>query len=243
MGKLAIVLVLLALMGSARCYGADPKEVVAGLPVVGAIVSPPPAMPAYVASIGKEAPPALPEADPKQWFASDAKDALAPARWQEVASFLAAAGTRAGWTEVCKKVSAAAGGERAANPPLGALACSADASVTAMQSLAVEVLAARAAVALWLRGAPGSSVAAIGGHQGEIRLLCATGLAAREGATEGPMQQACSRALETAYLEGDGPATFAALGEAYGALAGEIAQRDPKVAPEPAFFDTRGQRK
>lgn len=243
MGKFAIITVLLALSGAARCYGGDPQAVLAGLPVVGAIVSPPPATPAYVASIGKEAPPALPEADPKLWFATDAADPLAPARWQEVASVLAAAGTKAGWTEVCKKIGAAAGGERGANPLLGALACSADPSVTALQGLAVEILAARAAVALWLRGAPGSSVAAIGARQGEVRLLCATGLPSREGSADGSLQQACTAALDTAYLDGDGPATFATLGEAYAALAAQIAQRDPKVAPEPAFFDNTAAKK
>ena len=73
--------------------------------------------------------------------------------------------------------------------------------------------------------------------------MCATGLPAREGSADGSLQQTCTAALDTAYLDGDGPATFAALGESYAALAAQIAQRDPKVAPEPAFFDSNVAKK
>ncbi len=231
-----IGVVFLALLGTARCYNADLATSLAGVPVVGPMISPPPTTPGYVASIGSAAPTTLPETDPRTWFPTDATaDPTAPATWTAIRDFLSNTGTQAGWAEVCKKISEAAGADRAASP-LGALACSADPSVTALQPFAAAVLAARAEVALWLKGAPGSSTGAIQARQGELRMLCAPEALRRLGGETGPFGQACTKALDTTYLTGDGALTFAALGEAYTLIAAELATRDPKIAPEPAFF-------
>lgn len=237
MGKLLYLLVVLGLLSSARCYNADLVGALSGLPVVGPIVSPPAPTPAYVNAIGTPAPVKLPDVDPAKWFATEASaDPYDPAKWTQVQQFLASADTAAGWAEVCKKMSAAAGSDRSAKPEPGALACSADPSVTRLQQLAVRLFEGQAAVALWLKGAPGASVGAIQGIQGEIRLICSIDTASRQGA-DSPITQACAKGMDAAYLTAnDGKTTFTAFADAYKLVATEIAKQDPKVAQEPAYF-------
>lgn len=231
------MVVLLALFGTVRCYNADFASSLGGLPVVGPMVAPPAVSPAYVSAIGKPAASALPETDFAKWFPAETPaDPYAPALWTAIDAYMTVAGTQAGWAEVCKKVNAAAGADRAANPLLGALACSDDGSVTQFQRFSVEVLAMRASVALWLKGAPGGAIGAVQGRQGELRLLCGSSLIARQGAAASPWPGACAKALDLAYLTNDGAATFAALGEAYSIAATEIARLDPTIDPEPGYF-------
>lgn len=231
------LVVVLALLGTVRCYNADLAQSLAGVPMVGAMISPPAPVPAYVDAIGTPSPAKLPAADPKKWFPTDpTADPYDPAMWAEVREFLANAGTQAGFAEVCKQMSTAVGAERTASPTLGALACSADPSVTAVQGIGVAILAARAEVALWVKSAPGSSIGAIQGRQAELRLLCGGDTVLRLGGTTSPFGQACAKALDTGYLAGNGAATFAALGDAYTLVATELARRDPKTAAAPAFY-------
>lgn len=112
----------------------------------------------------------------------------------------------------------------------------ADASVTALQPFATGILARRAEVALWIKGAPGSSLGAIQGRQGELRLLCSPETLGRLGGEAGPFGQACAKGLDVSYLTGDGAATFAAMGDAYTLVAAELAKRDPKTVAAPVFF-------
>lgn len=240
MGKALFAVVLLALVGTARCYNADLAGGLSGLPVVGGIVSPQPAAPAYVAAMGTPAALNLPEADLTQVFPLEFDEpydeAKAKARAAFFDSYLPAARTAAGFAEVCKRASSAVGADRSANTELGALACSADPSVTRLQRFALRILEAEAETYAWAKGQPGASTGAIASRQGEIRVLCETDITAREGAT-GPLADACSAALDTAYLAGDAKATHDSLAKAYGFVATEIARRDPKTAPEPASFD------
>ncbi|MBK9341488.1 MAG: hypothetical protein IPN07_00275 [Dehalococcoidia bacterium] len=146
-------LVLVAFLGTARCYNADLAGAVGGLPIVGAIVQPPQAPPEYVKAIGTPAPAVLPETDYATWFPAEAPtDPYSTTVWKAVLQFVSATGTRAGWAEACKAVSTAAGTDRAANPRLGAIACSGDATVTEMQQFALHLLGAQASVALWIKG-------------------------------------------------------------------------------------------
>jgi len=242
-GKLGVFLVALMMMGTVKCYGAD----LSSLPFVTTRAAPPSA-PAYVAAISTPAAVQLPEIDFTKWFTAEATadapaDAYHVTTWQQVDSFVAVARTQAGWTEACKKAAAAAGAGRATNAEVGILACSADPSVTPIQQFAVGILGTRAEVALWIRGVPGHSVGGIAGRQGELRLACAVDVIAREGGADSAYAQACKLALATAYVTGDGKATFDALGEAYKLVAAEVAKRDPKIASEPAYFPTGGEKK
>lgn len=229
-------LVLLSFFGTARCYNADLADALGGLPIVGPMVQPTQPPPAYIETIGTPAPATLPEADYAAWFPAEAPaDPYAVTVWKQVSQFAPIAGTKAGWTEACKAVSAAAGADRAANPRLAALACSSDPTVTQMQQFALHVLGAQASVALWIKGEPDGSVAAIQGRQAELRVFCATGVVGRQG-PETPWAEACAKALDAAYATGDGATTFAALGEAYLLAATEIAVLDPDVDQEPGYF-------
>lgn len=238
MGKIGTFLVALALLGTARCYAADPEQALAGLPIVGPIVAPGAATPSYVEAIGTPAAASLPEAPMDAWFqpAADA-DPLDVATWSAIDAFLGHTTTHANWAEACKQASQAVGAERTANPRLAALACSSDGSVTALQRFAANVLSARARMALFIKGAPGSSIGAIQSRQAEIRLACEVGFVSRQAGAGSPYTEVCAKALDPAYLVGDSPATFAALGEAYDLLAAEIARLDPTVDPEPGFFE------
>lgn len=199
-------------------------------------LAPAPAEPASLAALGTPAPPPEVGLDPAALFAAaEGADPLSPALWQPAAQLLAAAGTPAGWTAVCRAFGAAAGTERAAAPLPGALACSADPSLLPLQRLAALVLEAKAHLVLWLRAAPGSSSAAVAARQSAIRAACAVLPEARSEA--GPAAEACRAALDTSYLEGDAERTLAQLDAAYAALADLIAARDPAIAPEPAFPD------
>ncbi len=231
-------LVLLAFLGTARCYNADLAGAVGGLPIVGAIVQPPQAPPEYVKAIGTPAPAVLPETDYATWFPAEAPtDPYSAAVWKAVLQFVSATGTRAGWAEACKAVSTVAGSDRAANPRLGAIACSGDATVTEMQQFALHLLGAQASVALWIKGEPNGSTGAIQARQAEVRVLCATGVVSRQGAAA-PWAEACAKAKDAAYLAGDGPATFDALAGAYLLAASEIARLDPEIDAEPGTFVT-----
>ena len=238
MGKFGILLVALMMVGTVKCYGAD----LSGLPFVTSKAAPVPA-PAYVAAIGTPAAIQLPEIDFTKWFTVEATaDPYNVTTWQQVDTFVAVAHTQAGWTEACKKAASAAGADRATNAEVGVLACSADPSVTPIQQFAVQILGTRAEVALWIRGVPGHSVGGIAGRQGELRLACAVDVIARQGGADSAYAQACKLALATAYVTGDGKATFDALGEAYKLVATEVAKRDPKIASEPAYFPTGGEK-
>ena len=98
------------------------------------------------------------------------------------------------------------------------------------------VLNAQAEVALWIRGVPGHSLGGIQARQGELRLMCTTAVIAREGGPESTYAEACTLALDAGYMNGDGPATFDALAEAYALAAADIAVRDATTDPEPAFY-------
>jgi hypothetical protein len=229
-------LVLLSLVGTARLHNADFASALGGLPIVGPLVQPTPAPPAYIEAIGTPAAVTLPEADYAAWFPAEAPvDPYAVAVWKQVDAFVPVAGTKAGWAEACKAVGAVAGSDRTANPRLAALACSSDPTVTQMQQFALHVLGAQASVALWIKGEPNGSVGAIQGRQAELRVFCSAEVIARQG-PDSPWTEACDRALDAAYLAGDGPATFEALGEAYLAAAAEIARLDPEVDTEPGYF-------
>ncbi|MCC6387868.1 MAG: hypothetical protein IT302_10850 [Dehalococcoidia bacterium] len=236
MGKYLTLLLGFVLLSTARCYGADLEASLGGLPIVGPMVAPVASQPAYITAIGTPAAAAPPETDLATFFPAEATDPYDVARWTAVRAFLATAHTQAGWTEVCKKAAAAAGADRAASPPLGALACSNDGSVTAMQQFAVKVLEAQASLALYIKGAPGAGQSAVQGLQGEIRVICTTGILGRQGGATSPWGLACAAALDTAYLAGDAPATFAKLGEAYTAAATLLAAADATIDDAPGYF-------
>ena len=238
MGRLGILATLLALITATRCYSANWDSAVAALPFTQSAAS----APASLASIGKSAAPSLPDSDFKKWFSTDpAADPYDPLVWADIASATATAGNQAGWAAVCAKVGAAAGSDRAANPALAALACSDAPAVTALQQFAVDVLAAQAAVALWIDHAPDASVPAIASRQAQVRLDCGTFILAAGASAGSPFSAACAKAADTAYLSGDGKTTFTALGDAYALVAGEIARQSPKVAQAPVYFDTKAK--
>lgn len=235
--KALFALILLSFLGTARCYNADLAAAFGSLPIVGPMVQPPEAAPAYLKTVGTPAPSALPESDPAAWFPAEAPaDPYSAPLWRDIKLFATIAQTQLGWTEACKKVAGVAGEDRAANPKLGALACSSDPTVTQFQQFAVHLLAAQASLALWIKGETDGSQAAVQARQAEIRVFCTTSVVARQGPAETPWSQACAKALDASYLQGDGPATFTALGEAYSLVAAEIARIDPKVAQEPGYF-------
>jgi hypothetical protein len=230
-------LILLSLLGTARCANADFAAALGGLPIVGPMVVPQPTTPAYIEAIGTPAPAALPEVDFAAWFAEDpAPNAAASETWQQMDLVAITGATASGWAEVCKKAGTAAGSDRAASPLPGALACSSDATVTQMQRFALELLGLRAAVGLWMRG--DRSIAAIQARQGQIRMTCSTQVVARQGPGENPWTGACAQALDASYLSGDGPATLDAAIAAYAGVAAEIARLDPEVDAEPGYFGT-----
>lgn len=242
-----LVLVVVLLMAGAALASTLRVEQVEANPLV-ALVFPPgsAAPPGYVDSIGTPSPVDSPDANFETWFATgnvddtdDAeaeRDPLDIATWQEVAAVAAVANTETGWADVCDAAGDALALDRVDEPLLGALGCSDDPPVTRVQQFAVQILDTQAHLALWIRGAPGFSLASVQARQGEVRLQCAVDVVAREGGEGSPYAEACALALDTAYLSGDGLATFEALAAAYALVAGEIAARDPDVAAEPAFF-------
>lgn len=239
-----LVLVVVLLMAGAALASTLRVEQVQANPLV-AFVFPPnqAAPPDYVDSIGNTAPVDTPDANYETWFAAgnaeDAgaeRDPLDIATWQEVAAVAAVANTETGWAEVCDAAGDALALDRVDEPLLGALGCSDDPSVTRVQQFAVQILDTQAHLALWIRGAPGFSLASVQARQGEVRLQCAVDVVAREGGEGSPYAEACALALDTAYLSGGGLTTFEALAAAYALVAGEIAARDPAVDAEPAFF-------
>lgn len=236
-----LVLVVVLLMAGAALASTLRVEQVEANPLV-ALVFPPgsAAPPDYVDSIGNAAPVDSPDANYETWFAADdagaERDPLDLATWQEVAAVAAVANTETGWAEVCDAAGDALALDRVDDPLLGALGCSDDPSVTRVQQFAVQILDTQAHLALWIRGAPGFSLASVQARQGEVRLQCAVEVVAREGGDGSPYAEACALAFDTAYLSGDGLATFEALAAAYALVAGEIAARDPDVDAEPAFF-------
>jgi len=239
-GRLGIIAVVLALLGAGRCYTANWDDAAASLPFAQAGAPPPKSL----ESIGKPAAPTIPDIDFKKWFSTDpAADPYDATIWGQVAAVTAEASNQAGWTEVCKKVSSAAGGDRGASPLLGALACSSDPAVTRLQQFAVQLLSTRAALALWIRGAPGIGSGTVRAHQAEVRLTCAGDVVAREAGPSTPFGQACAKAMDNAYAAGDGKTSFTALGDAYTLVAAELAKRSPKVAQEPAYFDAKNVKK
>ncbi len=228
---------LLSFIGTARCYNADFASAVGGLPIVGPMVVPTQPVPEYVKAIGTPAVAELPKADYETWFSTeDGADPMDVAVWKQVEAFVPIASSKAGWADACKAVSGVAGTDRTANPNLGALACSSDATVTQMQQFAVKVLGAQAAVALWIKGELNGSTGAIQGRQAELRVLCATSVIARQGPEATTWSEACTKVMDASYLAGDGPATFNAIGEAYGLVATELARLDPEIDQEPGYF-------
>lgn len=235
MKKALFGLLLLSLLGTARCYNADLAGALGGVPIIGGMVVPQAATPAYLQAIGTPAAVEPPEVDFAIWFADDPPaNAAASATWQQMELVAAIGATESGWVEICKKAAEAVGADRAASPLAGALACSTDETVTQMQRFALELLGARAAAGLWMRG--DRPIAGIQGRQGELRVSCATLAIARQGPGGNPWAQACSLAMDASYLAGDGPATLDALINAYRLVADEIARLDPEVEQEPAYF-------
>ena len=234
MGKIGIFALVLLLLGTSRCYvGTDWDNVKIPFLSGGVAAS----APVSVGAIGKPAELALPETDFAKWFSTDAAaDPFDPAVWKATDAFFASASTSAGWADACKKVGAVAGADRTARPEIGALACSDNPNVTLIQRFAIQVLGARAEVALWVRGVPGHGTAGIGGRQGELRLMCAVDVVGREGGATSPFAVACTKALDQSYRAGGGLSTFTSLGEAYTLIAAEIAKRDPTIDAEPATF-------
>lgn len=233
--KLPWVVLALAFLSTARCYTADLAAGVAAVPFVGPILVPSPGVPAYVEAIGTPAPVEVPGEDPAAWFPAEGGwQAITPAAWAEMALAAAAGRTSAGWAELCARMTAAAGGERAAAPLPGALACSDDPGVTALQRVALQLFDLRAALGLWMNGAPNGSIGAIQARQGELRLLCATAPPGRVDPEA--LRRACAEGLDASYLTGDGGATMAAVEAAYAALAAAIAALDPTTDGEPATF-------
>lgn len=230
-------LILLSLLGTARCANADLPAALSGVPFVGGIVSPQPGTPAYLRAIGTPAPVSLPEVAFAAWFADEPPaNAATSQTWRDMEMIAVAGASASGWAEVCKKAASAAGSDRTASPLAGALACSSDATVTQMQRFALELLGARATVGLWMRG--DRSIAAIQGRQGQLRVSCTAQVIARQGPPDNPWTQACELALDASYLQGDGPATLDALIEAYALVAAEIARLDPEIDAEPGYFGT-----
>lgn len=234
MAKAGFFALALMLFATARCYNADVEAAVEGVPIVGGILFPPAPVPAYVETIGTPAAANLGEADMAAWFDAAAEDPYDVARWREIQSFAAHLGTPGGFAEACKKASAAAGADRSANPELGALACSDNGTVTQLQRFAAQLLSMRAEVALWYRGAPGASIAAIEGLQAQVQLACGYDVVARQGA-DSVFGSACSTVLGLGEI--DGQRAFAALGDAYRAVAGELARLDPTIDQEPGYFE------
>ena len=234
MGKIGILALVLVLLGTSRCYANTDWDNVT-IPFLSGAASVP--EPASVGAIGKPSDPALPDTDFTKWFATDpAADPYDPAVWKAIDGFFASASTSAGWADACKKAGAAAGADRVAKPEIGALACSDNPNVTLIQRFALQLLGTRAEVALWIRGVPGHGNAGIEGRQGELRLMCAVDVIAREGGDSSPFTQACAKALDQSYRTGGGAATFKALGDAYALVSAEIAKRDPTVDAEAATF-------
>lgn len=227
--------VLIAFVGTARCYNTDLAAALSGVPIVGAIISPVEPAPAYIDAIGTPAALDLPEGDIASWFPDEpAAGQQAADIWASVAAYASVGATPAGWAEVCAKAADAAGADRAAKPLPGALACSDSPAVTALQPFVLQLLDTRAHLALWMGAAPGAAVAAVQARQGELRLECAAGVVARQG-PETPWPGVCAKALDTAYLAGDAPTTDAALEEAYALAAAELARLDPDIEQEPAL--------
>jgi len=230
-------LILLSFVGTARCYNADFASALGGLPIVGPIVVPPAPVPDYLRAIGTPAAATLPEAQYDTWFPAEApEDPYSVEVWRQVQEFVAIAGSKTGWAEGCKAVGAVAGSDRTANARLGALACSSDATVTQMQQFALQLLGTEASVALWIKGEPNGSTGAIQARQAELRILCTTSVIARQGPEATTWAEACTKAMDASYLTGDGPATFAAIGDAYSLVADELARLDPEIDQEPGYF-------
>ncbi|MDZ7727492.1 MAG: hypothetical protein U5Q44_04455 [Dehalococcoidia bacterium] len=241
MTKVLIGVVALLLLATASCYQLDVED-----SPVAALLFPAPEAPEpeYADDIGTPADVELPQdIDFEGWFLPEDErgpDVDEHARLTAMAAFHAEGQTTTGWAEVCPLASQATGDDRIANPEIGALACSDDPYVTLLQRFAVHLLGTQAHTALWMRGAPGYSVASIESRQAEMRLMCTVEVIARRGGEDSPYARACTLALDEAYQEGDAEATLEALDEAYGLLAEEIAAIDPTVAAEPAFYPGGG---
>ena len=235
MSKIPLVALGLLLLGVLRLQSAG-FGWAEGLLAESTAVAP---APAYADSIGTPAPVALSEAiDFTGWFPAEAAPRES-AVWRAIDAAAVEAGTPAGWAALCKQASAAVGGDRTADLQLGALACNADVAVTGLQGLALQVLATQAAVALWMTGEPGFVASTIDGRQGELRLACEAGLLPPHD-VDSPLGQACAAAADLAWQSGDGDTTLASLGTAYGAIASEIALRDPETDLEPAMDPSDG---
>ena len=188
---------------------------------------------AGVEALGTPAPLPDPSFDPAALFeAADGEDPLAPALWEPAVELLRAAGTEEGWTALCGKFAAAAGNDRTADPPTGALACSGDPALLPLQRLAALVLETKGHFALWLRHAPGGSRAAVEARQAEVRLHCAT---IGEAAADDRLRAACEGVLGASFAQPDEQEAVGALDSAYASLAEVIAERDPDVETAPAF--------
>lgn len=193
--------------------------------------------PAALASLGTPAPPPEPSAQVAAVFAPpEGRDPLAPDLWRPTSSLLAAMGTPTGWAALCQAFTTATGPDRTVAPLPGALACSSDPSLLPVQRLAALLLDAKAQLALWLRGAPGSSLAAVTARQAAIRTACS--LLPETRTPNSPAALACAQALARDLTSQEPDASLAALDGAYATLADFIAARDPTTAAEPAFPDT-----
>ncbi len=231
MGKYLIFGVAMLFAGVLRLWSVDFTN--ATIPFLSPAAASP-GIPESAAAIGTPAAITLPESDLATWFTpADGVAPDDPKTWAAVVAFANVASTPAGWAEACKKATAVAGAERATSPELGALACSSDATVTALQKFALQLLAARAEVTLWLRGIEGHDNGMVAARLGEVRHSCENGLPSRLASAESPYLAACTGALATVSLPADADALQAALVDAYLLVANDLAARDPSIDPEP----------
>ena len=235
MSKIPLVALGLLLLGVLRLQSAG-FGWAEGLLAESTAVAP---APAYADSIGTPAPVALSEAiDFTGWFPAEAAPRES-AVWRAIDAAAVEAGTPAGWAALCKQASAAVGGDRTADLQLGALACSADVAVTGLQGLALQVLATQAAVALWMTGEPGfvasPSTDARASSASPARLACSLRTTSIRPSARPALQPSISLGRAVVATQ-----PWPHLGRAYGAIASEIALRDPETDLEPAMDPSDG---
>jgi hypothetical protein len=236
----AFALMLLSFVATARCYHTDFASAVGGLPVVGAMVVPPPKTPAYIEAIGRPAPvDALPDPQVETWWPANPEDATSTL--SQARTWLVAAQTPAGWAALCGAASRAVGAERTVEPvQLAGLACSDEPTVTRLQLFAVLVLRLDPETQLYLAGAPGSSRADIESTLAQIRVECTAGYASRALFVPAVGVACALPDAPGAGRDGDAVAFLQDVVDTYQALAETIVELSPKTAAEPTFFGAAG---
>ncbi len=232
----AFALLLLSFVATARCYQTDFAAAVGGLPVVGAMVIPPPTTPAYIESIGTPTPlDAMPDPGVETWWPENPEDVQSTR--SQARTWLVAASTPSGWAALCGAATRAVGADRAVEPvQLAGLACSDDPSVTRLQLFAVLVLRLDPETQLYLDGAAGSSRADIESTLAQIRVECGAGYASRAVFVPAVLGACGLPGSPKAPARGGAVGLFPEVVDTYRALAEAVVEASPKTAPEPAFF-------